>query len=49
MNKIRCAIIGPGNIGMNLLYKINRSNILECALFVGNGNGSCGKWNTGCR
>ena len=35
MNKIRCAIIGPGNIGMNLLYKINRSNILECALFVG--------------
>lgn len=40
MNKIRCAIIGPGNIGMNLLYKINRSNILECALFVGRNENS---------
>ena len=35
MKKIKCAIIGPGNIGMNLLYKISRSNLLECALFVG--------------
>lgn len=35
MEKIKCAIIGPGNIGMNLLYKIKRSTILECTLFVG--------------
>ena len=35
MKKIKCAIIGPGNIGMNLLYKIGRSNLLECALFIG--------------
>ena len=33
--KIRCAIIGPGNIGMNLLMKIKRSKLLECSLFVG--------------
>lgn len=35
MEKIRCAIIGSGNIGMNLLYKIRRSHVLECSLFVG--------------
>ncbi len=35
MRKIRCAIIGPGNIGMNLLYKIRRSGVLECSLFIG--------------
>ena len=35
MKKIRCAIIGPGNIGMNLLYKIRKSNVLECSIFVG--------------
>ena len=33
--KMRCAIIGPGNIGMNLLTKLRRSRLLECGLFVG--------------
>ena len=31
----KVAIIGPGNIGIDLMYKIKRSNILELALFVG--------------
>lgn len=35
MRKMRVAIIGSGNIGMNLLYKIKRSNVLECSLFIG--------------
>lgn len=35
MNKLRCAIIGPGNIGMNLFYKLQRSEWLEVSLFVG--------------
>ena len=35
MEKIRCAIIGPGNIGMNLLCKMERSDFLKCILFVG--------------
>ena len=40
MRKIRCAIIGPGNIGMNLLYKIRRSRVLECTLFIGRNKNS---------
>ena len=28
-NKIRCALIGPGNIGTDLLYKLKRSDVLE--------------------
>ena len=35
MQKVRVAIVGSGNIGMNLLYKINKSKYLECAFFVG--------------
>jgi len=35
MNKIKVAIIGSGNIGMNLLYKIKRSGVLECVYFIG--------------
>ena len=27
--KIRCALIGPGNIGTDLLYKLMRSEVLE--------------------
>ena len=44
MEKIACAIIGSGNIGMNLLYKIRRSRVLECSLFVGRNDMSTGLW-----
>ncbi|PKO84114.1 MAG: acetaldehyde dehydrogenase (acetylating) [Betaproteobacteria bacterium HGW-Betaproteobacteria-11] len=35
MKKIRCALIGPGNIGTDLLYKLKRSPFLEPAWMVG--------------
>lgn len=35
MKKMRVAIIGSGNIGTDLLVKVNRSEYLECVLFVG--------------
>lgn len=40
MDKVNCAIIGPGNIGMNLLYKIRKSKLLECSLLVGRNENS---------
>ncbi|MDA9281296.1 acetaldehyde dehydrogenase (acetylating) [Pseudomonadales bacterium] len=33
--KLRCAILGTGNIGTDLLIKVIRSNSLECTLFSG--------------
>jgi acetaldehyde/propanal dehydrogenase len=35
MNKIPCAVIGPGNIGTDLLYKMRRSEVLEPVWMAG--------------
>jgi acetaldehyde dehydrogenase (acetylating) len=34
-NKIKCALIGPGNIGTDLLAKLQRSPVLEPVWMVG--------------
>jgi acetaldehyde dehydrogenase (acetylating) len=35
MKKLRVAILGSGNIGTDLLIKVQRSAYLECVLFIG--------------
>jgi acetaldehyde dehydrogenase len=35
MKKLRVAILGSGNIGTDLLIKVQRSKYLECVLFIG--------------
>lgn len=42
MNKTKVAIIGTGNIGTDLLVKIQRSKVLECTLFAGRNIDSAG-------
>jgi acetaldehyde dehydrogenase len=40
--KLRVGIIGTGNIGTDLLLKVQRSELLECALFAGRNSRSAG-------
>jgi acetaldehyde/propanal dehydrogenase len=42
MSKINCAIIGPGNIGLDLMYKMQRSETLNPLWMVGINEGSKG-------
>jgi len=40
--KLRVAIIGTGNIGADLLFKVKKSRVLECVLFSGRRSDSPG-------
>lgn len=42
IQKVKVGIIGTGNIGSDLLYKISRSEVLECGIFTGRNKDSEG-------
>ncbi|MCX5632661.1 MAG: acetaldehyde dehydrogenase (acetylating) [Phycisphaerae bacterium] len=42
MKKIKVGIIGTGNIGTDLLIKIQRSDVLQCSIFMGRNPDSIG-------
>ncbi len=42
MQKVKVGIIGTGNIGSDLLYKVSRSEVLECGIFTGRNKDSEG-------
>ena len=42
MKKVKVGIIGTGNIGTDLLIKVQRSSILECGIFTGKNPDSSG-------
>ena len=42
MSKVKVGIIGTGNIGTDLLVKLQRSEILECGIFTGRNTESLG-------
>jgi acetaldehyde dehydrogenase (acetylating) len=42
MDKIKAAIIGTGNIGTDILLKLQRSKLLECSIFAGRNPDSIG-------
>lgn len=42
MNKVKVGIIGTGNIGTDILIKLQRSDILECGIFAGRNPDSTG-------
>ncbi len=41
-NKVKVGIIGTGNIGTDLLMKVQRSDVLECGIFAGHNPDSAG-------
>ena len=41
-NKVKVGIIGTGNIGCDLLVKVQKSKILECSIFTGQNPASSG-------
>ncbi len=42
MKKLKVAILGSGNIGTDLLVKVQRSQYLECSMFIGRNLSSAG-------